>query len=449
MDVTQYGAVGDGKTLATRAFQAAVDACSAQGGGVVCVPAGVYLCGSVELKSHVTLHLGQGAVLRGSDKLEDYPPIPFVHNELGAVRSLLWAIDRTDLRITGSGSIDLVDRAFIDFEQYLSDSVIGSGVAYDERQRQDSTAKHLPRPTQPIFFHRCERIRMDGVTIRNAPCWTITASVCRDVQISHLTIDNNLRTPNCDGIHSCSSRDVIITDCVFSCGDDCIAVTGITDWDAISENIVIANCVMRSRSAAVRLGHQASKVRNVVVSNLTVSDTNRGLAIFAGKDGWVENASISNLVLETRLFAGNWWGKGEPLVISAKENGRIEGVAVRQVMARSENGIVIAGENGNIRDVELSDWSLNIGYGRDRTLFKPFFDLWPAEPIAAPDPAKHIPGLYAEGVRGIRVNRLRCVRPGHDRSFSMERLVIGGGVTFEHCDFGAQREAADRKGGVL
>lgn len=449
MDVTQYGAVGDGKTLNTQAFQSAVDACAAKGGGVVCVPPGVFLCGSVELKSHVTLHLGEGCVLRGSENLEDYPPIPFVHNELGAVRSLLWAMERTDLRITGCGSIDLVDRAFIDFDQCLTDSVIGSGVAYNERQRQESTAKHLARPTQPLFFHRCERLRIDGVTIRNAPCWTITASVSRDIKISHVTIDNNLRTPNCDGIHCCSSRDVIITDCVFSCGDDCIAVTGITDWDAISENIVIANCVMRSRSAAVRLGHQASKVRNVVVSNLVVNDTNRGLAIFAGKDGWVENVSISNLVLETRLFAGNWWGKGEPLVISARENGRIAGVAVRQVMARSENGIVIAGEHVNIRDVELSDWSLSIGYGRDRALFKPLFDLWPAEPIAAPDPAKQIPGLYAEGVLGLRAIRLRCSRAGTDHSFATDPLVIGAGVTLEHCEFGSQGEAAACRGGAL
>ncbi len=302
VDITSHGALGDGKTLNTKALQAAVDQCAAQGGGTIMVPAGTFLTGTVELKSNITLSLGPGAVLRGSGRIEDYPPIPFRHNELGQVRALLWSIGQADLRITGSGVIDLNDSAFIDFNEYRSDPGMASGVALDDAQRQETVASHAaPRPTQPLFFRHCQRVRIDGVTFRNAPCWTITLALCRDVKLSHLTIDNNLRTPNCDGIHCCASKDVIISDSVISAGDDCIALTSITDWEDVCENIVVANCILTSRSAAIRIGHEASKVRNVAVSNIIVKDTNRGIAIFARDKGWVENVRIDNALIRRRL----------------------------------------------------------------------------------------------------------------------------------------------------
>lgn len=421
VDITTHGAIGDGKTLNTMALQAAVDQCAAHGGGAVVVPAGIFLSGSVELKSNVTLSLSPGAVLRGSGKIEDYPPIPFRHNELGQVRSLFWAIDRTDLRITGSGVIDLNDPAFIDFSQFRSDPGMASGAALDDAQRQETVASHAaPRPTQPLFFRQCQRVRIDGVTLRNSPCWTITLALCDDVKVSHLTIDNNLRTPNCDGIHCCACKDVIITDSLISAGDDCIALTSITDWDQVCENIVVANCILTSRSAALRIGHQASKVRTVLASNLIVKDTNRGIAIFAGDKGWVENVRIDNALIQTRLFAGGWWGKGEPLVVCARGSGRIEGISASNVQAECENSILIVGQERNIRDVELRDWSIKLKYGRNRPLFKPLYELSPAPNVPAPDPARHIPWLFAADVQALRATNVRCARVEGEADFSID-----------------------------
>ena len=408
VDIAKHGAIGDGKVLNTRALQAAIDACAASGGGTVVVPAGVFLSGSVQMKSNITLLLSPGAVLRGSGKIENYPPIPFRHNELGETRSLLWAIGQTNISVTGSGTIDLNDPAFIDFTQYRSDPAMASGVALNETQQQETVASHAPpRPTQPLFFHQCQRLRFDGVSIINAPCWAITTSLSRDIKVTHLTIDNNLRTPNSDGLHFCGSTEIIVSDCVISAGDDCIAVTGITDWDAVSENIVIMNCVFRSRSAALRLGHQASKVRNVIVSNLVIHDSNRGIAVFASNKGWVKDVLISGLVMDTRLIAGGWWGKGEPLVIVAGGTGTITGVSVSQVRAESDNGIVIVGQDGNVRDVVLRDWVLKTRLGANRALFKPLFDLQPLPSLPAPDAGKHIPGLFATGVNGLSCSNLR------------------------------------------
>jgi hypothetical protein len=300
-------------------------------------------------------------------------------------------------------------------------------------------ASHAPpRPTQPIFFHKCQRLRFDGVRIINAPCWTITTSLSRDIKVTHLTIDNNLRTPNSDGLHFCGSTEIIVSDSVISAGDDCIALTGITDWDGVCENVVIANCVLRSRSAALRLGHQASKVRNVVVNNLVIHDFNRGIAVFAGENGWVKDLLISGIVMDTRIIAGGWWGKGEPLVIAAGGTGKISGISVSQVRAESDNGIVIFGENENIRDVELRDWVVKTRLGANRALFKPLFDLQPLPPFPSPDPGKHIPGIFATEVNNLRGFNLRFSHKEGENVSSEAITSRVSNVSLRDCAFSSE-----------
>jgi polygalacturonase len=131
VDITTHGAIGDGKTLNTKALQAAVDHCAAQGGGTVLVPPGTFLTGTVELKSNITLSLSAGAVLLGSGKIEDYPPVPFRHNELGQVLSLLWSIGQTDLHITGR-------RALAEADSVTTRSRTDSPGSFDKRTRRKS-----------------------------------------------------------------------------------------------------------------------------------------------------------------------------------------------------------------------------------------------------------------------------------------------------------------------
>lgn len=424
--ITDYGAAGDGSQVNTSPIQAAVDACVSNGGGTVVVPRGVFVTGSVELKSHITLHLEQGATLRGSGDLADYPPNGFRHNEFRDTRSLLYAIGCSDIRITGDGEIDLNDDPFMYWDRIKRSPETERDVPLDGLQLADAVVENRPRPTQPIFFHDCRRVRLDGITIRKSPSWTVTVSTSSDVKIHGITIDNNLRVPNNDGIHFCACRDVIVTDSVFYCGDDCIAVTGITNWEGVSERIVIADCTMTSHSAAVRLGHLRSKVRDVVLTNLAITDSNRGIGIFAGDDGFVENVVASNLIISTRLVAGAWWGKGEPLVICAADSssGRIEGISVTNVRARVENPIIIVGDKGNVRNVALSDWDMSISYGGNRELFKPVLDLQPAAVRPAPDPNERIPWLYAQDAAGIRLRNIRACRDlSERRTFAIEAAI--------------------------
>ena len=410
-------------SLWTKALQAAVDACAAGGGGVVAVPPGEFLIGSVELRSNVTVEVTGGAVLRGSPELSDYPVVPFAHNEFGEVRSLFWAIGQRNIRLRGAGEIDFNHPAFMEMDRPdLRDKDSENLPLYSERQIAEMTVVAKARPTQPVFFHDCERLVVEGLLLRQSPCWTLTFSACRDVKVRGITVRNHLNVPNCDGVHVSASRDVLITGCVFHCADDCVAVGGITEWDRPSENVVISQCTMVSRSAAVRIGHLASKVRNVICSDLVISDGNRGILVCAGDGGWVENVRASNIIMHTHLFAGFWWGKGEPLAIMTAGSGRVEGVDVARVRGATAGGIVIVGSGESIRDISLDDWSLRLSSGSNRPLLGGWIDLQPAE--CPPLETGHMPWLYADGVRQLAIRNIRAVLDESDAgTYSIEPVI--------------------------
>lgn len=401
-DITAYGAVGDDRTLNTASIQAAIDGCHSAGGGVVYVPSGVYRTGSIQLKSHVTLELSPGARIVGSSEMQDYPQIGHRHNELGEIRSLIWAMNAEHIGITGSGVIDLNGAAFMDFKRSKVNQFMERTLAYDERQKREAVVWFLDRPNQLVFLHNCSDLRLEGFTLRDSPCWTVTVSECSRVRIHSLVVDNNLQTCNSDGIHISASSDVTISDCIVRAGDDCIAITSSTNWSRLCEHVVVSNCVLTSRSSCVRIGNQNSRVRDVVVSNLVMDDSNRGLSFFAKGDGYVENVLIDGVQMQTRKFAGDWWGKGEPMVAVAFDGGRISGVQVRRVRADSENSIVMAGPG--ISDFEIRDWAVTLRKGPNVSHFNRYYELLPAPYIASPDPEVHIPFIYAEQVDGVKLD---------------------------------------------
>jgi polygalacturonase len=429
--ILNFNAVGDGRTLNTGAIQGAIDACAQGGGGRVLVPPGVYLTGTLRLRSNVFLWLEAGAVIKGSADLADYPPHEFWHNEWKETRSLIYALDEQNLGICGEGTIDLNDEPFFDWGKLRLGVEKPPLEKLADWQRAQAVVQDLPRPNQPVFFHNCRRLKFEGVEFRRSPCWTLTCSACRDVKMRGITIDNHLQVPNNDGIHITACQDVVISGCVIHCGDDCVAVTGITDWERWCENVVVTDCTLISRSAGVRIGHLASKVRNVALSNLVLSDGNRGIGIFAGDGGVVENITGQNLVLHTHLFVGDWWGKGEPLVVSAAEsNGRIAGVTLRSVIAHSENGIVIAGKNKNIQDIALVGWRLTLQPGRNRPLLGKIIDLQPA--AVRPAPKKQIPWLYAQDAEEIYLEDVRVIAsPEMEGEYKVDAVVENVGLEGE------------------
>ena len=345
MNILDYGAIGDGKTINTEVINIAVKDCASKGGGTVIIPAGVFLTGSIQLFSNVRLFLDNGAVLKSTAILDDFPIIGFKHNEMGDVTSLLWAMNEENISICGNGVVDLSsDLTYSGYE--IGSYLVDKSNLSEERLTEGILPKNNERVNQPFFFESCKNINIEGIKIINSPCWTITFSRSRDIFVRSITINNDLCVPNDDGIHFSSCENSLVSDCNISCADDCIALTCITSFEGINKNITITNCNLRSRSAAVRIGHYAD---GVCISNLNIYKSNRGIGIFTRNASSITNVSISNIRIETFLLAGGWWGKAEPIIIAAtKEESVIENISISNVVGECENGIIIYGGNHNI-----------------------------------------------------------------------------------------------------
>lgn len=366
INILDFGAVGDGKFMNTEAFAKAVEAGKTLG-EAICVPAGNFLTGTINLQG-VSLHLEPGAVIKGSSNLADYPDQDYVHNEMGVLRALIVNLNEDNVSISGSGTIDLSGSSFFDPK---NQDIPQPGFALTEKQISECTYIIQKRPSLSIFFHNSKNISFSGITIVDAPCWTLTCSECENVKIRGLTIDTDLNIPNDDGIHISSCKGVIISDCNISSGDDCIALSCITNWEKPCEDIVITNCVLKSCSKAIVIGYIYSVVRNVLVSNCIIKESNRGLCFMCNDEcGLIENVRAVNMIIETRIRAGNWWGNGEPVFLMAvKQDSHlpydqkpervtdcaIKNVHINGVSCIGENAIGIVGIDNNIKEVTLSN----------------------------------------------------------------------------------------------
>ena len=364
INIKNFGAVADGVTVNTKAIQAAIDeACKT--GETVQIPGGVFVTGTINLNG-ASMYLEPGAVLKGSDKMEDYPVQPYLHNEMGPLQALIVNLGYDNVTVEGSGTIDLNGTSFFDPS---TRNVPPSRVPFTEEQIAECTYPKLERPNQCIFFHNSKNIVFRGIKVIDAPCWTFSFNECEDIKMIDLTIDTSLNVPNDDGMHFCSCKGVLVTNCNISSGDDCIALSSITNWHKPCEDIVISNCVLRSCSKAIVIGYIYSVIRNVTITNCIIKESNRGLCFMCcDESALVENVRISNMIIDTRIRAGNWWGNGEPIFMMAVKHDyhipaeqhphRVTECAIRNVhidgvTCMGENAIGVYGTNDNIREVEL------------------------------------------------------------------------------------------------
>ncbi len=421
-DIVKYGAVGDGVTMNTAAIQAAMDD-AAKVHGTVLIPEGVFLSGTL-VNRGASLHLSSGAVLKASGDLADYPVQPYHHNEMGDLTAFLVCLYQENITIDGSGTIDLSGHCFYDMDAW---KVPEGPVPFTEEQMHECTHPIVKRPGQCIFFHGCRNVTLRGVRIIDAPCWTTTFSECEDVKCLGLTIDTDLTIPNDDGIHVTACRKVIISDCSISSGDDCIALSSITNWEKSCEDIVITNCILRSCSKAIVIGYMYSVVRNVLISNCIIRESNRGLTFMAHDEcALIENVRVTNCCIDTRVRAGNWWGNGEPILLMAvphdfcvpieQRPNRVTDCAMRNihisnVTCMGENAMGIVGVNGNIREVTLRDIdyvrkpSANIALKGER------LDLAPNDAVHAlpADCALYIAGGAEVETAGMTLRGMRII----------------------------------------
>ncbi|GAA5484371.1 glycoside hydrolase family 28 protein [Haloferula sargassicola] len=271
--ILDHGATPDG--LCTDQIQATIDACAQSGGGTVVVPTGTFLTGSLFLRQGVGLRLDEGAVLKGSDHIEDYPKRPTRiegHTEPWRM-ALLNAADMTAVRISGKGTLDGDGEVF--------------WKAFWQRREENPECTNLEveRP-RLLFLDTCTDVKIEGIRLRNSGFWNLHLYRCQQVTIDGLDIHapgagDPVRAPSSDGIDIDSCQRVLVRNTRIATDDDCIAIKGSKgptagdDPDSPpAENIFIEDCDFARGHGVVTLGSEATRVRNVYVRRCTVGPGN-------------------------------------------------------------------------------------------------------------------------------------------------------------------------------
>lgn len=346
-----YGAVGDGVHNDCKAIQSAIDEAENSGGGTVVLESGkTYYSSSVTLKKNVELHLQKGSRLKATSDINEYfRPCSFINDKTNTLIGnpvtgkpsfcFIYGFEADGCSITGEGVIDANGHSFV-----------------ERKDRYYVTGNFYPRPTV-IYIEKSNHISVKGVTIVDAPFWTLHPAGCDDVLISQIRILNYLDVANSDGIDPDHCSNVRITGCHIECADDCICLKtskGNAEYGPC-ENIIISDCTLISTSAAIKIGTEGvGDFRNVIVNNCIISKSNRGLSIQIRDGGNVENITYSNCIIETRRFCPDWWGTAEPIVITAfdrDENtkaGHIKNIRFSNISCKGENGVLIHGTSENM-----------------------------------------------------------------------------------------------------
>ena len=405
INVRDFGAKGDGCTLDTAAIQAAIVACG-KGDSVVLGGRGFYNCGTLRLKSDIKFVIEAGSELCGSRNLAHYYANGFYHNEMVDTISLIYALDCENIEICGGGKIQMNGDAFVNFDAWCPGEVNREEMVKEyEEQTVVGPETKVTRPSQPIFFNNCKNLHIHDLKVFNSPCWTFTFSNCDGILFEKMYVDNHNRIANNDGVHFTASCNGIVRNCTFLCGDDCFAATCITNTEGVCENIEVSDCLMSSRSAAIRFGHLYSKIRNILVKDIKILPSNRGISIFSGDDGIVENVKVENVQCETRIHAGGWWGKGEGFIVcAANAGGKIKDVTIENCHFIEENPSIVAGTDGNVSDVKLVNCTFEYKEGSTHPYFKNKLDLQPNIPKLQPAPFKTGDTLYVFGCENVTVD---------------------------------------------
>lgn len=412
-NIQDYGAVGDGQTLNTLAIQKAIDACFQDKGGTVLIPAGDFLCGTIELKSNVTLHLSSQARLLGSPKREDYSEGKGVPPSNGNI-VFLYAANAQNISIEGSGKIDGNGAAFY------------NGKGDNTGPGQKGVGGNFDRP-HLLVFYQCQNLLLQHCFFTASAYHCCRILKCNHVHIDGIRIYNRVNKNN-DGFHFNDSSYVHIINCDVQCQDDACALFGSNKF------VTVTNCSFSTRWSVFRFGGGTSE--NIAVSNCLIYDTyGCPIKISAGKAS-IENFTFSNIIMKNVTgpigigFSGTSNNNTitsdaiKPFIRHIVFNG-IRATTVKQPMNHPDipfdvkvyegekNSCITLNAMGDyfLEDISFTDVHVTFAGGGTKEqaakrtvplVAAEYFGVWDTEPAGPP-----AYGLYARNVKGLSLQNVR------------------------------------------
>ncbi len=440
----QFSAVVDGKTLDSPAINAAINACNKAGGGVVYCSPGNYLCGTVELKSNVTLYLEAGAVILGSTNVAQYTPKPGPDPSSDAGQGhLVYARDVENVSIVGPGRIDGQGKSFWTptNRKPVSES------------QQWSDARHLdwkpgPRISPMVELVNCTNLRLESIELVGASGWTLRPINCTRVYIQGIAIRNPAIGPNTDGIDLTGCQNVVISDCLIHTGDDAICLKSENpygDTPMLSRNIAVTNCIITSSTTGFKIGTATQGgFENITFSNSTVVSTDPdiasrmvgGIAIEMVDGGWIDGIVITGIQIQDAR---------SPLLIRRgnranrfpTDKARLRGILIEGVHATG--AILTSSITGipgmEVEDVRLSDIHIDtVMPGKKEWLRSSVPEVPAAYPQSRMFGWLPASGLYCRHVRGLSLRNVTFTAPADEWRNTMifddvRQLTLNGFTT--------------------
>lgn len=374
-NVADYGAVCDTTVLSTDAIQRAIDDCSANGGGMVYVPAGDYKVTAVMLKDHVNLYLSGGATLYASRKVDDYKDkkVKIGASDAVEMEVVLMARDAHDISVSGFGRLHC--RAVR--EQYrrepqlaVADSVTGREIDNAIRYGADYRTKYRKVPPCPgaINFTGCDNVHIRDIEVIESSGWGVHLQWCDRVVVDGVHIMSNPDNGvNSDGLDIDGCSNVMVSNCVINTGDDalCLKTTRSEGRTMPCRLVTVTNCILTSSSAALKLGTEShANFEDITVTNCIINDANRGINMIIRDGGDVKNVLFSDIIINTVRKATFWWGNGDAVWLTSQKRGdipsagKIENVTFNNIIAHGQGGVRLEGFDCRMKNIRFRDFQM-------------------------------------------------------------------------------------------
>ena len=322
-NITQFGGHGDGVTDNSASFAAGLRAIKEAGGGTLRVGEGVWRTGPLELFSHTTLLLDEGAVIIFIAEPRRYVPVltRWEGVECYGMHPCIFAANQRDIAIVGKGIVDGGGQWWWDTYREKKGRPQTEPETDEERELARLNAGYLNQPgggggrriqflRPPLLqLFKCANIRIEGIGLRNSPFWTLHPVYCTGLVISGITVSNPADAPNTDGIDIDSCEEVLIENCHVTVGDDGIALKSGSGEDGIRigqpcRRVMVRGCTVENGHGGIVIGSEtAAGIFDVVAENCLFRGTDRGIRIKTrrGRGGRIENLEFTNLTMEDNL----------------------------------------------------------------------------------------------------------------------------------------------------